>query len=81
MPMPEKTFTQMDDGEIWKDFRASEILAKKSSAGYARLAKALDRMTSDEPWCCEQMRKTPRIRFKNGTEMRVHFCPRCGREL
>ncbi len=77
--MADKTFTQMSDADIWVDLMATEMKAeivKKSP-----LYEALRRQVS-EPWCCARMWRTSNhIQFQDGTRLRVHFCPRCGREL
>lgn len=77
--MNQKTFSQMKDSEIWMDLNDAELKAEivKESPLY----KALREQPAGEPWCCARMRRSKHVIFKDGTRIRVCYCPRCGREL
>ncbi len=71
--MAEKTFSQATDKEIWENLEFAEL--------QARAVRAMG--VPQDRWCCRLFgySSEPRITFRDGTKLRVHFCPRCGREL
>lgn len=75
--MSEKKFTEMTDTELWEDFKDTEYKGTAMSQLIRMIAN------TDPRWCCKQINKRPRpyLIFEDGTQMRIHFCPRCGREL
>ncbi len=78
--MKQKTFSEMKDVDIWADLVDAEVKARIVKE--TPLYKALRQPATGEPWCCARIRRTSHhIQFQDGTRMRVHFCPRCGRRL
>jgi hypothetical protein len=73
-------FTEQADADIWADLHDTEAKARivKESPLFQALMN-----NKDVNWCCANIKrlKTPRIAFSDGTKLRVHYCPRCGREL
>jgi hypothetical protein len=75
-----KAFTSASDKEIWDDLW--DVEAKAKIIRESPLFAALRGQASDQPWCCREIGKSSKwIVLRDGTSMRVHFCPRCGREL
>jgi hypothetical protein len=70
----------MTTEEIYADLFDAQ--AKAQIVRESPLYQALRRETETR-WCCEYLRKKDRpcLTFKDGTKLRIHFCPRCGREL
>ena len=75
--MTSKKFSDMTDKEIWFDFRIAEYRGTPLNQFLRSLTE------KDVRWCCKSFEKMkqPQITLPDGTQMRVHFCPRCGREL
>ena len=72
-------FTALSDVEIWQAFHDMDAPRYKGTP-LNQLLRAI--ANSDPHWCCTAMRKTSqRIVLLDGTQMRIHYCPRCGREL
>lgn len=45
-------------------------------------AKTNKPLLQNESWCCKAMRTSSgRMRLADGTSLKIHFCPRCGKEL
>jgi hypothetical protein len=75
-----KSFTQTEDKAIWNALREAEAIAERYKK--SPLFAALMRQDINAPWCCEAIRKEEtHLLLKDGTKMRIHFCPRCGKEL
>lgn len=79
MKQEQKKFSAMSDADIWTDLVDAEL--KAEIVKQSPLFKALRRANEAEPWCCIRARTISYLEFKDGTKMRVHCCPLCGREL
>jgi hypothetical protein len=73
-------FTKTGDKAIWNNLREVEEIAEQQRRN--PLLAALRRLDINDPWCCNAIRKNAKhLLLKDGTKMRIHFCPRCGKEL
>ena len=75
--MAEKNIHDMTAKEIWEEFyKCAPAMERKLAPDEA----LLDAVHGDG-WCCKLTRRYSHIGYPAGINMRVHFCPRCGKYL
>lgn len=85
--MSEKKFSEASDSELWADFRNWRSPQQHDAAYYcpgdAPFTRAVDHLFDriNDPWCCNLSRRYRAVVAKDGTRMRINFCPSCGRKL
>ena len=76
--MNDKKFTEATDREIWNDLNK---IQGPETGGRTLNEMIANILSGNLTWCCDQIRKYSHLTFKDGTRMRMHFCPRCGKKI
>lgn len=79
-----KKFTEASNEELWTDFKQAVRNSDTAyHAGATPFTRAVDHLfgRASEPWCCRSARMHTHVRAKDGTRMKVNYCPSCGRKL
>ncbi len=83
--MSENKFSEATSAAIWLAFNSAprQVPSLSEIARDTAFSKAVDKLFSwaNDPWCCKLSRRHKSVVAKDGTRLKLNFCPGCGKKL
>jgi hypothetical protein len=84
--LSQKKFTEVSDKELWDELRSKPVpmpqylkdICKKHEEAYQASA---ERYSAIGSWCCKISRRCSHVKTKDGTRMKINYCPSCGKKI